>query len=773
MIRRPLMWVGLALVLGEVLGEVKSAIALGVIVGIVAILLIITILGRSELIYKQWSARFMLVLIATMLMGYMNFTLAAASMGLSSAPLDSVKAVVEGEIDKLEEKSNSIYVYLKEAQVDIDVADRMTETFYLLVIVKKDGYYTNLRPGDRINAKGTLEEFKMPTNPGQFNEFYFYKSLGLHYKFYSDTYTLTHANDNFYTKGLFSLKEHLKNTYLDLLDEEKAGVIIGMLLGDKQFITEEISDLYKNSGISHILAISGLHVSFLGTGFYNCLRKMGVHTYLSAGLGVFLVISYAIMSGFSMSTFRAVIMLLVSLGSRLAGRTYDALTSAAAANIIMLAIKPLLIYNSGVWLSFTAVLSLYILLPLLEKVMPKRLVFKMLNPGLSVTIGTLPIITWCYFEFPLYSIILNYMVVLLMGILFPLAFAAGIAANLLRGLGIFLAGGLDWILAFYEIACGFFMDLPGARQIVGKPSLLQILIYFIFIFAGLILSHKFKSRFLIISIVGLLALCYKNPASKLGVTFLDVGQGDGIFLQIPGDFNILVDGGSSNVKGVGEYRLIPFLKSFGVSKLNYIVVTHMDEDHISGIIEILNEPEGLHIDNLILPDTKLVDEAYLELEGLAKSKKIAVHYMKQGDKMSVGDVVLKCLHPAKGFSPDSKNAYSLVLDIAYHNFDLLLMGDLELNGEQVLIDSGFLRQYDILKVAHHGSKNSTNEDFLNRVRPTLSVISCGQDNRYGHPHEELLERLVGVNSQILTTAAKGAISVTTDGDQIRVLEFKK
>lgn len=773
MIKRPLMWVGLALVLGEVLGLVKSVIVLAVIVGLIVIIMTITFLACGSPGKKEWPSRFVLILPVVMLAGYINFTMAAVSMGLESVPIDRVKVSVLGEIDKLEEKSNSIYVYLKEARLDIEIAGRMTDTYYLLLIIKKDEYYTNLQPGDMINAEGTLEEFAKPANPGQFNEFSYYKSLGLHYKFYSDTLTVTYSNTNLYKKCLYMIKNHLKNNYLSLLDEQKAGIIIGMVLGDKQLITDEINDLYKNSGIAHILAISGLHVSFLGMGFYNCLRKMRVHTYLATGLGLFMVISYTIMTGFAMSTFRAAIMLFISFGGRLAGRTYDALTSAAAANILMLAVKPLLIYHSGVWLSFTAVLSLYILLPLLEKVLPKLAAFRMLNPGLSVTIGTLPVIAWCYFEFPLYSVLLNYIVILFMGLLFPLAFAAGIAAGLWWDLGIFLAGGISWILEIYETACQFFLNLPGARQIVGKPSLMQIMIYFILIFTGLILSRRLKKRFLIISMAGLLILCCRKPLSELMVTFIDVGQGDSIFIQVPGDINILVDGGSTSINGVGEYRLIPFLKSLGISKLDYIAVTHTDGDHISGIIEIIKEPEGISIENLILPDTELIDESYLELEELAKSKGIDVHYMKRGDKMAVGDIVLKCLHPVQEFLPDSKNAYSLVMDIAYHNFDMLLTGDIERNGEQVLMSSGLLRQYDILKVAHHGSKNSTGEDFLNSVKPVLSVISCGKDNRYGHPHEELIGRLSEINSEILTTAVSGAITVITDGYRINVLEFSR
>ena len=773
MIRRPLMWVGLAFVLGEVLGLVKSAIALTVIAGMIAIIPAIALLTCRRVGKKKWPGRVIFIVPLAILAGYINFTTAAASMGMESEVATSVQTVVSGEIDKLEEKSNSIYVYLKAARLESEIAAQMTDTYYLLVVIKKDGYNAKLQPGDTISAKGTLEEFRKPTNPGQFNEFSYYKSLGLYYKFYSDTIAVTHPNTNLYIKFLDTIKNHLRNNYLSLLDEEKAGVIIGMVLGDKYLITEETGDLYQSSGIAHILAISGLHISFLGMGLFNCLRKVGLHTYLATTASIILVVSYAMMTGFAMTTFRAVMMLLVSFGARLVGRTYDALTSAATANIIMLALKPLLIYNSGVWLSFAAVLSLSILLPLFEDVPPQIAIFKIINPSLSVTIGTLPVIALCYFEFPLYSIFLNYIVVLLMGILFPLAFVAGIATSLWQGLGIFLAGGISLILEIYEILCRFFLGLPGARQIVGKPTLFQIIIYLILIFVGLLLSRRFKKRFLFISIVGLFILCYRKPVTELEVTFIDVGQGDGIFLQIPGDFNILVDGGSTSVNGVGKYRLIPFVKSLGVSRIDYIAVTHTDEDHISGIIELLKKPEGISVAHLIMPDTSLIDESYLELIELAERMDIEVHYMKRGDKIVVSDIVLTCLHPVKEFLPDSKNAYSLVLDVAYENFDMLLTGDLEGEGEQLLIESGLLRQYDILKVAHHGSKNSTGKDFLEIVKPVLSVISCGKDNRYGHPHEELTERLLEMNSRIFTTAVSGALRVTTDGYQIKVLEFSR
>jgi competence protein ComEC len=267
----------------------------------------------------------------------------------------------------------------------------------------------------------------------------------------------------------------------------------------------------------------------------------------------------------------------------------------------------------------------------------------------------------------------------------------------------------------------------------------------------------------------------------------------------------LIDGGSSDVSQVGRYRIEPYLKANGIQCLDYAIVTHMDYDHISGLKEIIEDmaenPDNgsskavyngyIRICNLILPDILKKEEAYIELVNSALDKGINVMYIRKGDTITDGEVKLTCLNPAPDYNYSSENAYSTVLSISYKKFDLLLTGDLEEAGEKMVLELlksyiqkpaitaenkkyqglPFASDYDILKVAHHGSKNSTPEAFLNVIKPEVSIISCGKNNRYGHPAPQLLKRLQEAGSAIINTSQSGAVTIKTDGEKMEVTEY--
>ena len=278
------------------------------------------------------------------------------------------------------------------------------------------------------------------------------------------------------------------------------------------------------------------------------------------------------------------------------------------------------------------------------------------------------------------------------------------------------------------------------------------------------------------------------------------GQGDGIFMEMPNDTTFFIDGGSTDVKSLSEYRLEPFFKSKGIYIVDYWIVTHCDNDHISGLKEMMEQMDlvkeekndfisrlfhgyknKIVIKHLVLPNTNLKDDAYLGLVSMALSKHIPVLYIETDDYFVEGEASITCLHPDKDFITDSRNGYSTVLSLHYKEFDLLLTGDLEEQGENQLMKTledikevnKFTPQpvavdYDVLKVAHHGSKYSTSSLFLKLIHPEYSIISCGLDNSYGHPDEELLDRLKEINSNIWITTKRGAISIVTDGEKMKV-----
>ncbi len=312
-----------------------------------------------------------------------------------------------------------------------------------------------------------------------------------------------------------------------------------------------------------------------------------------------------------------------------------------------------------------------------------------------------------------------------------------------------------------------------------------------------------------------LPLCLLPVSSaRFEAAFLDVDQGDGIVLRKQGDVTLLVDGGSTGVQKVGEKRMIPYLKSQGIRVIDCAFVSHTDSDHMSGIKELLEAmPEYSEyresvwgytgtpvINRLVLPewyvfegenavgsvlsDRDEIDETYRSLTELARKKQVEVCYMAAGDRMTVGkELVLSCLAPEKGILYGNKNAASMVLLVSYGEVDMLLTGDMERDGELRLLESGVPTQggvvtdrvdygiedicgekvggvsVEVLKVSHHGSYTASSAEFISALHPVISVISCGRNNRYGHPHVETLETLAGTDSRVYRTDESGCVTV--------------
>ena len=239
--------------------------------------------------------------------------------------------------------------------------------------------------------------------------------------------------------------------------------------------------------------------------------------------------------------------------------------------------------------------------------------------------------------------------------------------------------------------------------------------------------------------------------------------------------------GSADVKEVGKYRIIPFLKSKGIKKLDYVFISHFDKDHINGIIELM-DTTNLQIKTLVLPysyknysnDSKISeDKLFVECIRLATEKDIKILYMKEGDFIKNDEILIRCLHPVENIFYSSKNENSMVLDICHKEFNVLLTGDVEGKGEKLLYETLYNEKsiYDVLKVAHHGSNSSSPKELLSLIKPKISLISCGKNNSYGHPHVELLERLDDIGSEVFITYESGAVTIKTDGNRMIVEEF--
>lgn len=237
---------------------------------------------------------------------------------------------------------------------------------------------------------------------------------------------------------------------------------------------------------------------------------------------------------------------------------------------------------------------------------------------------------------------------------------------------------------------------------------------------------------------------------------------------------MLIDGGSSSKKSLGEYTLSPCLKSLGVSVIDYAFVSHGDLDHVSGIKYLLESCEDIQIKNLYLPYHGRDEEMIQSLAALGVDRGACVQYLTGGDVMKVGKLSITCLYPGKDDVPTDVNGESQVLKMDYGDCHMLFTGDMGEREEQLLLEKKkdqLLSEVNVLKTAHHGSKYSSSQSFLDAVSPVWAVISYGQGNSYGHPHKEVIERFNERSVTVFGTGMKGAVRLETDGTRIRFSTF--
>ncbi|NLJ96236.1 MAG: DNA internalization-related competence protein ComEC/Rec2, partial [Clostridiales bacterium] len=790
MIKRPFIWGIGAFVIGILLAWYKFSLVLIITLALVGFLVIYHLISHGKK-YVNHKDSFLWSLPILFILGFLAMGDRMKPPDIDRMFDDKTPCVLTGEITMEVKKSWGKAYYLKDNLVTLP-----NQTSYLVeeVLLNTEDSKRYL-VGNKITASGTIQKFSINTNPGGFNEHLYYKIQNIDYKVNAEIITVINASYSKFHYILNNIKEELIQVYERVFPEKEAGTLMAMVLGEKYLLGDEINRLYQENGISHILAISGLHVSMVGAAIYFILKKLRLGLVTSTILSIAFVYSYGILTNFSVSTNRAVVMYIVMLFANILGKTFDMLSALSLSAFLILIQNPMEIFSVGFILSFGAVLGIALLLPRLNDLLPTKLSsVKSIYVSISAQVFTMPFVLYYFFQFPVYSVIINLLIIPFTSLLLITSLLAGILGAIYIPLGVFMAGSANYILKLYELICELGSALPGNLITIGRPSALQIIIYFILIFAFVYGVKRYgKKRLIGILAIAIVILIIPDTHKGLTVTMLDVGQGEAIFMETEKGSTILLDGGSSNVKQVGKYRIKPYLLCNGIDKLDYAIVTHTDTDHVSGLMEII-EGDEIIIKCLVLPDTRERNEIYLKLEDLVRNKGIDLKYVRSGDEFIEGRLCITVLHPAKDYIPASNNDYSTVLSISYGEFDMLLTGDIEEKGERELIKwltgqvdvdinrYGILSNvnyaddalpliktdYDVLKVAHHGSRNSTGEEILAIIKPELSLISCSKNNRYGHPHTELIERLQQSGSSIMITTEAGAITIKTDGERMVV-----
>ena len=772
----------------------------------------------------------------------------------------------------------------------------------------------NIHIGQKIMAEGELSFFDPAFNPGNFDRRAYYERQGIYASVWCEKMEIIAPDISVLSDGLYHFRQNINCVFEKYLSGEDSAALSAMLLGEKAGMDEELKELYQANGIGHVLAISGLHLSFIGIGMYKVLRRTTGSYPIGGIFGILFLMLYILMIGFTVSAVRALVMFLFRVGADMAGRHYDAPTALSVAAVVVLLWRPLSVYDGGFWLSFGAVLAILFVVPVVQedisvhtlrsngqkirmkmktktiaqKDMPihvscstsvsynglvgvagsrkgetqnfprqnrkgepqscprqnrkygflsgylmgvwgyvRQVILQGLTASVGINLVILPILLYYFFEFPLYSFVLNLFVIPLMSVLLFLGMAGSLFALWANPISPALFWVCSKILWIYRMSCELTLCLPGARLVIGRPDIRQIVVYYGILFSGMSLRRyvllrnkreeqgsldkflgnvdrdkrmnryrRMKCAVVFLWAAGMVILTTRfGETGKLTTVVLDVGQGDGIFMRGPEGNTYLIDGGSSDVKKVGQYRLEPFLKSQGVGRLDYVLISHGDSDHMNGVEELIERQDiGVKIGTLVLPVKEAWDEALAGLAEKAKSHAIHVVVIKPGQSIREGELVITCLQPGNmeiksedaesrqekavletgSTGLESGNQASMVLAVQYGEFDMLLTGDVEGEGERQLTKT-LEEQYqgcewEVLKVAHHGSKNSSAEEFLRRIQPAYAFISAGKENWYGHPHQETVKRLRDVGSRVYSTQENGAIIVGVEAGEVLRME---
>ncbi len=747
--------------------------------------------------------------------------------------LDGRRIRVEGNVYRKEYKERTGFgdipvIYLKSVHILNGSIDGSGDSEYLqrdpskqnpineiknIICYMEEEGYKEPELGSRVCLEGEARSFAQAGNPGEFDMQTYYRMMNISFRLDQTCIRAQGGKAWRVREGLYRVKRYFVHVLEEVFPDKEASVMKAILLGEKNGLDAEIKELYRQSSIIHILSISGLHISMIGMGIYHGLRKMGMGLRPAAISSIVMVLGYGMMTGMSMSSVRAIIMFALHLLADMTGRTYDVATALMLAAVLVLVKQPGYIGHSGFLFSFGAVASLGIFSPFVEDLLgvscrekafrqkggkkgageqkPKfqemvlRKIKQAAAGGIAVTLGTLPVHLWFGFQFPVYSILLNLAVIPLMAVVM----GAGLFCMVLGGFFPMAAKGAAWIpravLWFYEKCCLLGGKIPYGTWVNGRPEGWKILVYFLLLILAVAYGKKAKGKLPVFLkcqwILAAFCILFMNTGNGFQVTMLDVGQGDCIYIRSGRGKSYLIDGGSSTKGKVMEYQILPYLKYMGVRHLEAVFITHPDSDHCNGILSLLKgyPLQGLTVGRLVLPDIgeRNADEQYKELERLAWEKGIGVDYMSRGQQTVDGDMRIACMHPYRGYDTEEKNEYSLVLRLSYKSFLGLFTGDVEGKGEEeaweYMKEKGNVGGLTVLKVAHHGSGRSTGREMLGTLLPRLSLISCGKDNRYGHPHKDLLERLESVGSHVYTTPECGAVTLNMHGKTLQISSFRQ
>ena len=671
-------------------------------------------------------------------------------------------------------------------------------------------------PGERIRFPARLRPFRNFHNPGHYDY-----ELAMSLKGFSCAASVSDGRRivpmgrgrlGFPSEFLERARRPIRNLFQKNLSQQNHALYRALILGERQYISPELREPFNMAGLGHILAVSGLHIGLVGWLAYALIKGLLSFSYrltlqtdirkLAAVVTCFPVVAYALLAGFQVSSQRAMIMALAYLFSIIVGRDKEIWSTFALAAFLVLTIDPHSLFGISFQLSFGAVIGILwlapaiyskVFAPLTEDMRKGRFLERLctylgglIAVTLSAMIFLLPIISFYFHRISVVAVPANVLVVPILGLwVIPLGLLSVASLPISTPLAqLFLllgAWGMEWISAAVQI----WTHLSWASFWIFTPNAFEMLTFYGLIFFIFFLRRWPWAKMGLVLVLFLLAadIFYWTHKTRfnpyLKVTYLDVGQGNSALVQFPGKERMLIDGGgfSRSTFDVGRMVVAPFLFQSKILRVDYLVLTHPQVDHMNGLRFIASE---VHPKELWYNGYGVRNRPFMELMKIVEEKRIRKFLPAdlRGGRIISG-VQVELLHPSSVKSKEQlletsagMNNESLVVKLTYGGRSLLFPGDLERAGEEVVVSrAGSLLKSDILLAPHHGSRYSCSTAFLEMVRPRICIISSGHGNYFGFPHSETLKRLRAAGSEVVRIDQMGAVQLSLGPSRFDVTTF--
>lgn len=645
-----------------------------------------------------------------------------------------------------------------------------------------DQHHLALNYGDKIAVQGKIYQPPGRRNPGCFDYKAYLKQKGIYYMMSSNWHQIEYLGKtdlNKFERFVFLFKNVLINAIDDYLKPSQSSMLKGMLFGDKSEMDKQTKEGFTDTGIAHVLAVSGLHVGFIAAGLIYILKVLKIKKWWAFFLTSFILVIYCLMCGATPSVIRATIMFCLVLMGKNINRNSDSLTNISIAALVILILNPFMLFNLGFQFSFLTTTSIVILYPTMkDKIRGDNISGKTIDLfliTLSAQLGIMPLLMFHFNKFSLISFISNIFLTPLIGVSVILGFIGGLASFISLYLSYYIFRIVNLLLVIIERAVYYLGRIPfSSIRAVSPPTMIIVIYYLLLLLVISVDQLKYislellkKITVVIITISLILPLGMLIDDGLLKVVFVDVGQGDCIHISKSG-YNVLIDSGG-NIYGddfdTGQDIVLPYLLKNGVNSIDAVFISHAHDDHIKGLKALI---ENIKIKSVFIGTDVFRNDVFDDIMQIAKYKSIPIYKLESGDIIKIDEVVFHVLHPQKDIMENigwDENNNSMVLKMEYDNMNFLFTGDIEEQAETYIADK-YSRQLDvdILKVPHHGSSTSSTDDFLKWVNPDVAIIQVGRNN-FGQPDPMVINRFARYNTEVYTTEQKGAVIVKSDGKE--------